>query len=61
MGKNKKKTVNKTVKKNKNERVCERCGNGGFSRNEVFKCKYCGYLNGVEGRVEVTKGPYDKI
>lgn len=46
-------------RRNKNEKTCERCGNGGFTPKEVFRCKYCGWLNGVgaeEYGAEVTKG-----
>lgn len=38
----------------KHIKICERCGNGGFCKKDIFYCKYCGYLNGAE--VEITRG-----
>lgn len=43
----------------KNEKVCERCGNGGFTQKEVFRCRYCWWLNGIgaeEYEVYITRG-----
>ena len=55
---------NKRKKTNPNEKICERCGNGGFTSKTVFRCKYCLWLNGVEDEylkygVEVTRGGID--
>ena len=60
-----KKVKKKPTKKNKNEKVCERCGNGGFTPKKVFRCKYCGFLNGLdlEGtghQIEITRGGLDE-
>lgn len=41
---------------NKYEKICERCGNGGICRKTVFRCKYCGYINGTEFEVVITRG-----
>ena len=62
--KNKHKKTNHK-KHNPRERVCERCGNGGFTNKKVFRCKYCFYLNGVEAEclkygVEITRGGIDE-
>ena len=59
-----KKKIN-PFKKNPREKVCERCGNGGFTSKTVFRCMYCGYLNGIEEEclkygVEVTVGGIDE-
>lgn len=46
-------------KKNKYEKICERCGNEGITRKTVFRCMYCQWLNGVgadEYDVEITYG-----
>lgn len=50
------------TKPNKNEKICERCGNGGFTKKTVFNCKYCGWLNGVGmgDRITITKGGVDE-
>lgn len=50
----------KRKKPNPNEKVCERCGNGGFSRKKIFKCRYCGWINGCEEyNTEITRGGID--
>lgn len=59
MGKQIKKPHQKR-KKNRLLRTCERCGNDGKSRNKVFKCRYCGYINGLPDRVEVTRGKLEE-
>lgn len=38
----------KKRKKSKYERTCERCGNEQFQRKEVYKCIYCGLVNGID-------------
>lgn len=52
----------KHKKHNPRERVCERCGNGGFTAKKVFRCKYCYYLNGAEEEynVVITRGGIDE-
>ena len=48
-------------KPNKHEKICERCGNGGITRKKVFRCKFCNYINGLEGaEVEITRGGIDE-
>lgn len=56
MGKQIKKPHQKHKKPNRLLRTCEQCGNDGISRSKVFKCRYCGYINGLPDRVEVTRG-----
>ena len=53
--------MKKTPKKGISKRIreCERCGNFNKPKQEVFRCKYCGHLNGTDGRVEITKGGLD--
>lgn len=51
-------------KKRKMEpKTCERCGNGEFFGNKMFRCKFCGWLNGdydfAEYGVVVTEGGID--
>ena len=46
MGKTKKKNKKKQ-KVSKYERICERCGNENFSFKPIFKCKFCGEVNGL--------------
>lgn len=29
-------------------RTCEQCGNESFCKQKAFKCKYCGWMNGVD-------------
>jgi hypothetical protein len=48
MGKQKKKKNQKIQKKSKFERTCERCGNDNFSFKPVFKCRFCGEVNGLK-------------
>ncbi len=48
MGKQKKKNSQKIQKKSKFERTCERCGNDNFSFKPVFKCRFCGEVNGLK-------------
>ena len=50
---------NKTKKKKTNIKVCECCGNGGFTTKTVFRCRYCGYINGLEHEVLITRGGID--
>ena len=55
---------NKRKKPNPNEKICERCGNGGYTEKKTFKCRYCGWLNGEEEffseyMVVVTRGGID--
>lgn len=38
------------------KKICEQCGNGGRTKKAVFKCKYCGYINGLGTEVLITKG-----
>lgn len=40
----------------KHYKECERCGNGGVIRKEMFTCKYCGYPNGFPEGVVFTRG-----
>ena len=47
MGKKNKKKSNKQ-KVNKFERICERCGNENFSFKPVFRCRFCGEINGIK-------------
>lgn len=50
---------NRSTKPSKHEKICERCGNGGITRKTVFRCRYCGWINGVgaeEYGVEITRG-----
>ena len=49
MGKQKTKQRQVVKKKSKWDRDCERCGNENFSRKPVFRCKYCGLINGIGG------------
>ena len=44
-------------KHNRNRiKICERCGNEVHTRNQNFKCPYCGWQNGEPPRVVVTRG-----
>lgn len=52
MGKQKKKKTQQKQKINKFERVCERCGNENFSKSRVFKCRFCGEVNGLNKESE---------
>ena len=45
MSKKKKQQIKKKV--SKFDRICERCGNEIFSRNPIFKCRFCGEVNGL--------------
>ena len=47
MGKQKRKQHPKKQKVNKFERICERCGNENFSFKPIFKCRFCGEVNGL--------------
>lgn len=47
MGKQIKKQHQKKTKKNKFMRICTRCGNAVFSRYTIYKCTYCGEINGL--------------
>ena len=47
---------NKSKKKKRPFRICEQCGNGGFTDKTVYKCKYCGYMNGLGNEVLITRG-----
>ena len=47
MGKQKRKKNQVIEKKSKFEKICDRCGNENFSFKPVFKCKYCGEINGL--------------
>lgn len=60
MKKEHKKTVRKKV--NPAKKVCEQCGNGGYTRKDVFRCRYCGYVNGIDSEygVEITRGGIDE-
>lgn len=50
----------KKRKPNPNKKVCERCGNGGMTAKTIFKCRFCGWMNGLEDyNVEITKGSID--
>lgn len=48
MGKQKRKKQQIRQKINKFERTCERCGNENFSFKPVFKCRFCGEVNGLK-------------
>ena len=51
---------NKRRKPNLNKKICERCGNGGYTARTMFRCKYCGWMNGCEEYgVEITRGGID--
>ena len=39
-------------KKNKLEKICERCGNENFSYKPVYKCRFCGEINGLKKESE---------
>ena len=47
MGKQIKKASQKRQKVSKFQRICERCGNEVFSPKRVFRCRYCGWMNGI--------------
>jgi len=50
----------KTKKSKENLKICERCGNGGYTYKTMFRCKYCGFMNGYgDYNVEITKGGID--
>ena len=50
----------KKKKPNPNKKICERCGNGGYTPKTIFKCRYCGWMNGCEEyNVEITRGGID--
>ena len=53
MGKQIKKLRLNRQKPNKWERTCERCGNETFSPKRVFKCRFCGLVNGLENDVKM--------
>lgn len=36
------------------KKICERCGNGDITKKVMFKCRYCGWLNGVNAEYDVT-------
>lgn len=61
MGKQIKKKKTQNQKKNKYMKTCERCGNEVFSFKKVFKCKFCGWLNGLnlQEEVQITRGGID--
>lgn len=47
----------------KNLKICEQCGNGGITKKIQFRCKYCGYVNGIgadQYDVQVTYGGVDR-
>lgn len=46
----------KRKKVSKFQRICEICGNDVFSFKRVYKCPYCGLINGLPDRVEITRG-----
>lgn len=48
-----------TKKRSKNYKECERCGNGGFTKATIFQCRYCGYINGMNGKVKIVRGGID--
>lgn len=48
MGKQFKKAHLKKQKVNKWQKTCERCGNESYTPNKVFRCKYCGQVNGLK-------------
>ena len=48
MGKQIKKTHRKYHRASKIKRVCELCGNVTFTKEKVFRCKYCDYINEVK-------------
>ena len=51
---------NKKAKKKETPfKICEQCGNGGKTEKSVFRCKYCGYINGLENEVLITRGGID--
>ncbi len=52
MGKQKKKKQQKREKVSKYMRTCERCGNDNFSFKPVFKCRFCGEVNGLEREMD---------
>lgn len=54
MGKKRKKV--QPEKLSKNYKICERCGNGGITRAKQFKCRYCGWQNGLPEGIVVTYG-----
>lgn len=46
-------------RRSKYYKECERCGNGGFTKETVFRCRYCGYINGMNGKVKIVRGGID--
>ena len=48
MGKQIKKKSRKYYRAGKIKRVCELCGNETFTKEKVFRCKYCDHLNEVK-------------
>lgn len=57
MGKQIKKIRPKPV--DKYIKICERCGNDGRTRKTEFRCKYCGWQNGIgldQYDVVITRG-----
>lgn len=52
MSKKKMKKKQKIQKKSKFERTCERCGNDNFSFKPVFKCRFCGEVNGLKREMD---------
>ena len=52
MGKQKRKQPQQKQKINKFERTCDRCGNENFSFKPVFKCRFCGKVNGIQKESE---------
>ena len=47
MGNQIKKASQKRQKVSKFQRIFERCGNEVFSPKRVFRCRYCGWMNGI--------------
>lgn len=43
-----------------NIKECECCGNFNKTKEEIFTCRYCGYINGIDGKVEITRGGLDE-
>lgn len=55
MGKQIKKASQKRQKVSKFQRICERCGNEVFSPKRVFRCRYCGWMNGRSAKIDWSK------
>ena len=51
MGKQVRKQNQNHKKTGRWQRVCARCGNENYSPRKVFKCQYCGLMNGFSNNL----------